>query len=400
MPAPSPRPVATAPAPRSTRLPASHREPRFGARPFRDTSTEFGLTEENSVTHRTFRLYERLMEAMLHSMQWARFPEDAQQADAGLVKFFDRLYMEGHDATVGDRFLAAVMFHHPRFSRVGDLGLPRASRSLRGWHRLRPSGTRRPLPWEVVCGLAGSLIGQGQPLMALCWLLMVDTYMRPGEAVDLLNHQVVPRASGTGMQKTCIHLNPGYRGKFSKTGELDESLQVNRDWLGSLLEMVHRWRCLEPRLWPFSLAQLREKYMIACKELDILKWDPVLYMGRHSGASLDRLQGNLTLEAVQKRGRWRSAASVRRYEKHASVQDVWNKMSDPPKRCCTKWARGLVAKLRGVLLCEINAARPLRGVPRSTSSSSQAAKPGALRCAGEASTSSASTSFRGNLETS
>ena len=55
------------------------------------------------MTHRTFRLYERLMEAMLHTMQWARFPEEAQQAVAGLVKLFDRFYMDGRGATVGDR---------------------------------------------------------------------------------------------------------------------------------------------------------------------------------------------------------------------------------------------------------------------------------------------------------
>ena len=131
-----------------------------------------------------------------------------------------------------------------------------------------------------------------------------------------------------------------------------------------------------------------------------MKWDPVFYMGCHSGASLDRPQGALTLEAVQKRGRWRSVASVRRYEKHALVQGVWNKMHDPPKQFCTKWSRALVIKLRGALLTEINAARPRRGVPRSSSSSSQAARPGAPRCAGAASTSSASTSFRGQLETS
>ena len=76
------------------------------------------------------------------------------------------------------------------------------------------------------------------------------------------------------------------------------------------------------KLWHFTMPELRIKFMEACRLLGLEMLKPCLYMGRHSGASLDRLEGRYSLDEVQKRGRWRSTASVRRYEKHALVQKV------------------------------------------------------------------------------
>ena len=40
-----------------------------------------------------------------------------------------------------------------------------------------------------------------------------------------------------------------------------------------------------------------------------------LYVLRHSGASSDAWEERRDLSAIQRRGRWRAASSVRRYEK-------------------------------------------------------------------------------------
>jgi len=42
-------------------------------------------------------------------------------------------------------------------------------------------------------------------------------------------------------------------------------------------------------------------------------------MARHSGPSLDKCYNRISLEEVQKRGRWRSTDSVRRHEKKANA---------------------------------------------------------------------------------
>ena len=69
-------------------------------------------------------------------------------------------------------------------------------------------------------------------------------------------------------------------------------------------------------------------------------------MGRHSGASLDRLEWRFSLEEVRKRGRWRSSASVARYEKRALVQDVLFRMKTSDRAYCLRAERAIEGVLR------------------------------------------------------
>ena len=82
---------------------------------------------------------------------------------------------------------------------------------------------------------------------------------------------------------------------------------------------------------------------------------PVLYMGRHSGASLDRLEERLSLAEVRKRGRWRSETIVARYEKRALVQEVFNRMTARARAVCQRCEARLLADLR-LRLCAIKRA--------------------------------------------
>ena len=50
------------------------------------------------------------------------------------------------------------------------------------------------------------------------------------------------------------------------------------------------------------------------------------YMLRHGGPSYDRAYTLRTLEEIQKRGRWKSANSVRRYEKGGRVAEQLHKV--------------------------------------------------------------------------
>ena len=163
--------------------------------------------------------------------------------------------------------------------------------------------------------------------MGLCWLVMVDAYLRPSELVEMLASQVVPKQPAAGMDRTALHINPDYRQRRGKTGELDESVLITRSWLGTALETYARKRSGHQRLWDFSLAELRLAFLSAAEAAGITFLKPVLYMARHSGASLDRLNDVYSLEEVQKRGRWRCMSSVRRYEKHALLQEVVSRLA-------------------------------------------------------------------------
>ena len=106
--------------------------------------------------------------------------------------------------------------------------MPRSMRALRGWRRLVPQKTRRPLPWSIVCAIAMHLALAGGAGMALCWLLMVDCYLRPGEAVALECSQVLPGTRVRHMRHTVLLLHPDERGIASKTGEYKTRAQAHR----------------------------------------------------------------------------------------------------------------------------------------------------------------------------
>ena len=88
---------------------------------------------------------------------------------------------------------------------------------------------------------------------------------------------------------------------------------------------------------------MRDSFTMAATAAGLGRIHPVLYMGRHSGASLDRLTAELTLLEVQRRGRWRSPASVRRYDKHALIQAVTDMLSAEQLLSCDRAAAKLPA---------------------------------------------------------
>eukprot|EP00959_Pyramimonas_sp_CCMP1952_P197852 4137801-Pyramimonas_sp.AAC.1 len=64
----------------------------------------------------------------------------------------------------------------------------------------------------------------------------------------------------------------------------------------------------------------------AVRELKLDELLPVLYTARHRGASNDLFTGRISLQEVQRRGRWRQPSSVRRCEKRGLIQAVWSQM--------------------------------------------------------------------------
>ena len=81
--------------------------------------------------------------------------------------------------------------------------------------------------------------------MCLFWRMMVGCYWRPGEVTEMNPKQVVPRTPD---------VNPDYVMKYSKTGELSESLLVSRQWLGHVIESWAAKQANQDRLWSLTLA--------------------------------------------------------------------------------------------------------------------------------------------------
>ena len=104
-------------------------------------------------------------------------------------------------------------------------------------------------------------------------------------------------------------------------------------------------------IWDFTMGEFRNAFLEAAIGVGIKQWQPCLYMGRHTGASLDRLMGTLPLSEVQKRGRWKSETSVKRYEKRALVQEVYNSLTEAQQLAAQRKADGLEDVLRRRIQC-------------------------------------------------
>ena len=92
--------------------------------------------------------------------------------------------------------------------------------------------------------------------------------------------------------------------------------------MDAALQKFVKKRVGSERLWSFTAAQMRVTLARITLDLVVTQLAPVLYSARHTGASIDRLENRIPLSEVQAPGRWRSDASVRRYEKGALVQKV------------------------------------------------------------------------------
>ena len=111
-------------------------------------------------------------------------------------RLLGRDFLENRSAAEGEKTVAAVEFND--VSLKGQL--VRCKRALRGWCKERPPHSRVPLPRLLACGMAMILISKGQHLMGLKLLADHDTYLRPGESIDLRKKDIIPPVKISGQQ--------------------------------------------------------------------------------------------------------------------------------------------------------------------------------------------------------
>ena len=131
---------------------------------------------------------------------------------------------------------------------------------------------------------------------------------------------------------------------------LDESVLIARGWIGIALE-AHARRRAGARLWTFDLAELRHDFLRLAAAAGVAFLRPVLYMGRHSDASLDWLENRCSLAEVRQRGRWRAASTAARYAKKALVQEFLLRMRAADRVYCRRVAPELPPKLLRAFRC-------------------------------------------------
>ncbi|CAK0815965.1 unnamed protein product, partial [Prorocentrum cordatum] len=242
------------------------------------------------------------------------------QFDQDVSDWMNEQYMEGYDHWRGSNLMAAIAWADPRLGRVGGHGLPLSRQALKGWRNLTPAASRLPLPAEVVFAIAMELMVMDRWDMALCTMLPLVFLMRPGDWRTVRVEHLAPPAVGgsRGLARWSLVLHPlEDEGSLpSKTGEFDESLLLDLDedqWLAPLCQRLVLGRDPQEPLFAFSQAEFARCFKMAGAKL-LLQRPPPPCILRHSGASRDFAEQRRTLVGTQRRGRWRTDASARRYE--------------------------------------------------------------------------------------
>ena len=155
------------------------------------------LLEDLSVEVQTLEAYRRWGTKFVefcntHDLKLA----EPGEVDDALCACFNTWYLQGQQAHVGDKTLAAVMFMDPRFSFHGDSKLPRARKALKGWRAVCPGRSRLGHPlglWACVMVLMENM---EQVEMAVLVAIALSAYLRPSEVMGLRKSDLVPPAKG------------------------------------------------------------------------------------------------------------------------------------------------------------------------------------------------------------
>ena len=245
------------------------------------------------------------------------------ELDWVMVLFFNVLFAEDYDSSVGATTLAAIRYLLPDVGSKKVTPLPRSDRALLGWKALLPPAQRLPLPRAAAGAIAGYMINMGRLELALFILFCFATYLRPGEAMRLRRRDVVrPQVhAGPSFAVWGLIVNNAEDGRLGKTGLMDEAVLLDKnDWLLKPLLALASLSPEDGLLWSLKMTDLRAVFYQAVQALGLGALRPQLYCLRHGGASHDLLTGVRTLAEVKARGRWAVDSSLKRYGKPTRLQ--------------------------------------------------------------------------------
>ncbi|CAK0805153.1 unnamed protein product, partial [Prorocentrum cordatum] len=207
-----------------------------------------GLTvcQTHSVRPATLRLYQDDFASFKRwlSRQGRPMPEGELDADQTLSQYLDEMYLDGAHVSLGQRMLAAVLFHQSALSKAGGARMARSRRALKGWQRLAPAGSRLGVPYEVMCMIVMWMWLRGLWEEGLVTWLTFEMYYRPNEPFTLRARDLAPPVAGSragGSWSLTLHARE--HGVASKTQEFDQALLLDLDRqaalgpaLGAMLE--------------------------------------------------------------------------------------------------------------------------------------------------------------------
>lgn len=255
----------------------------------------------------------------------------AQELDAQVAKYFDKLFITGQGIETANAQVASLFDFMPelRRSRCGEL--PRSLTIVKTWGKRNAPRQRLPMPFFALRGTIGDFLAMSsQNLLALKWLTGFECHLRPGENDSLWVKMVIKpsQVSGPSYRSWGLLLAPHEDQVPSRTALYDEvmTFDTDPDVLPPLARLVTRCSGHE-RLWPMSPKEDFETFNSRAKRMGLDRVGVARYSLRHRGASNDILTKRRSLKNVMRRGRWQTDQSLRRYAKETRLLAEINKVN-------------------------------------------------------------------------
>lgn len=178
----------------------------------------------------------RYRDAVEDFFAWARESNLAVDSDAAadlpIARFFDALASDAVQPSTGRCVLWGYLLLVPSAKRADPDRLLLSRKALIGWSRLMPGRSRHPVPLVIFfliaqwCGLQGRLDA------AVAIIVMVDSYARPSEIVNLKLSSVVRPSKSHRLWGLVI--GNADLSERTKTGETDDTIILgtrSRTWI-------------------------------------------------------------------------------------------------------------------------------------------------------------------------
>ena len=246
--------------------------------------------------------------------------------------YLHKLFFDGHGifavkaAVCGYAHVEALNMRDP-------LEMASSRKALLGYRAIAPDHQRDPCPWEAVLLIAKHLLElktETDTVAAHACLIAFECYTRPSELlavrpcdIVVLREKAVHRYPMISMRLAPSSDELAGGAKATKAGEFDDTVvlgdavssKFGRAWIADLTAALAKRRAGLQQLLPITLGQWEASFRRAVSDLrlDSLRASP--HTLRHGAASTDYALKARDLLEIQRRGRWKAVASVRRYEK-------------------------------------------------------------------------------------
>jgi len=338
---------------------AAQRRPRQAEAKAYEKEEGRTFLEARSVTKPVEALYDTLMDEF---ERWARAEalplKTLAELDSALARYATALFFEGYSASDFSKMRAAAAFRWLDVSKSG-VELQRARRAQIGFYKVAPERSRLPIPLLMAAAIANQMVLMGQPMyMPIAIMLQFVLYLRPCDVLSLCREELAPPLplSVGGLGRWSVLLHRQEMEQPSKTGVFDEAMVLDNSEYDDLHQV---WASLlnssSGKLFPMSYLEYASAFGQA---VEALQYGPMgvahLYQLRRGGVSHEVASGRCPIADAQKRGRWLSNTSMRRYEKGGRVTEMLHRLS--PEQL--QHARACRERI-GAILC--GCSPPVRG---------------------------------------